>query len=279
MPDTLPTIDPSTIAAVIEANLNAHLLSFARLPEAIVHDGPDSLWIDSGVASQVFNSVLVARFRPDAVDAQIEGVLSHFRRHARPVTWHVGPSTRPADLGRSLLAHGLTLSEEEPGMALEIDRLPEDAPMPPGLTIETVRDERGLVDWVDVWLFPLPADVRPFLLDPFRRRGLGDDLPWRFFVGRLGGEPVAISSIFVGEGVAAVHFVVTVPEVRRRGIGSAMTRHVLREARALGYRVAVLTASPLGIGSYRRLGFQEYCRIGRYEWSPNPVSMDAEGAA
>lgn len=53
-----------------------------------------------------------------------------------------------------------------------------------------------------------------------------------------------------------------------------MTLRVLRDARALGYRVAVLTASPSGIGVYRSLGFREYCLFSRYEWEPRENETD-----
>ena len=36
-------IDPTTIAPVIEASIDAYLLSFARLPGAVLHDGPHSV--------------------------------------------------------------------------------------------------------------------------------------------------------------------------------------------------------------------------------------------
>lgn len=269
MTDLLHAIDPATIATAIEANINAYLLSFARLPGATLHEGDEAVWVDTGVADATVNAVVSARFRPDAVDAGVAAILAHFARRGRPFTWHVGPSTQPADLGRALLAHGLTHSEDEPGMALELDRLRDAAAPPTGLTIEPVRDPRGLEDWVDAWLFPLPPDARRRPLDTLLRRGLGDDLPWRHFVGWLDGRPVATAELFVGAGLAAVHYAVTVPEARRRGIGAALTSHALREARALGYRVAALTASPDGIGIYRRLGFREYCWFRRYEWDPN----------
>lgn len=267
-PDPVPTIDPLAIAPAIEANLNAYLLSFAGLPGATLHDGTDLGWVDSGFPTAIFNPVVRARFAPGTVDARIGSVLSHFRRVRRPFTWHVGPTAEPAGLAGYFLARGLVHSEDEPGMAVEIDRAREAA-APAGLTIETVRDERGIKDWVDVWLFPVPEEGRRLYLEVLRHRASGEDLPWRYYVGRLNGAPVATAELFTGEGVASVHDVVTLPEARRRGIGAAMTLRVLREARALGYRVGVLTASPHGVGVYRRMGFREYCRFRRFEWEPN----------
>ncbi len=75
-------------------------------------------------------------------------------------------------------------------------------------------------------------------------------------------------ALFFAAGVASINWVVTLPQFRRQGIGAAMTLLAAREARSAGYRVGVLTASPLGINIYRRLGFQEYCQVSTYQWSP-----------
>ena len=77
---------------------------------------------------------------------------------------------------------------------------------------------------------------------------------------------MATATLFLAAGVAGVYFVLTVPQARRRGIGRAVTLAALREARDLGYRIGVLGASRMGLPLYRRLGFQEYCRIAVYEW-------------
>lgn len=264
----VPAIEPTTIEGVIEANTNAYLLSFARLPGAVLHDDPGLVWVDSGVPDVTFNSVVYANLGAADIDGCVADVLAHFRQRSRPVTWHIGPSSRPVDLDRALVAHGMLHDEDEPGMAVEIGGMRDDFPAPPGFTIETVRDATGLETWVGIWLFGAPPDIRRLYLDALLGRGLGDSLPWRYFLGMLDGKPVAISELFAGAGVAGVQYVVTLPEARRRGIGTAMTAHVLRAGQAMGYRVGVLTSSPDGLGSYRRIGFREYCWFRRYVWGP-----------
>lgn len=46
-----------------------------------------------------------------------------------------------------------------------------------------------------------------------------------------------------------------------------MTLSLLREARALGYRIGILHSSGVPLRMYRRLGFKEYCKIAYYVWS------------
>ena len=94
---------------------------------------------------------------------------------------------------------------------------------------------------------------------------LGYDDPWQHYIGWLDGEAVATATVFLGAGVAGLYFVMTVPEVRRRGIGAAITYGALRDASA---EYAVLGSSPAGRSVYERLGFREYCTIELYEWAP-----------
>jgi GNAT superfamily N-acetyltransferase len=112
--------------------------------------------------------------------------------------------------------------------------------------------------------FDLPNVVAKGFGDLFGGLGFGPEAPFRHYVGRLHGLPVACSTLFLGSDVAGIYDVAVVPEVRRQGIGRAITLAPLREARALGYRYAVLGATEMGFDVYRRLGFRECCTLGLY---------------
>jgi len=92
----------------------------------------------------------------------------------------------------------------------------------------------------------------------------------RHYVGLVEGELVTSSTLVLGAGLTGLYNVATVPEARRQGIGSAITLAPLREARAPGYRIGTLNSSQMAVGLYRRLGFQEYCKICYCLWTGEP---------
>ena len=114
--------------------------------------------------------------------------------------------------------------------------------------------------------------------------GLGPQSP-RHFLARVDGEPAATCSLFLGAGVAGIYDVSTLPELRKRGLGRLITRAAMREARARGYRMAILHSSTLGAGIYRALGFRDVCAIGQHVWPPrrlhgtDDVSLGTSSAA
>jgi GNAT superfamily N-acetyltransferase len=206
----------------------------------------------------------VARHKVDGV---IKETLAHFKsKNVTRFSWWVEPGIQPTDLGKHLAAYGLTYTEGGPGMAVDLLVLNETS-TPAGLTIKKVGDARMLKEWVQAAItgFGLPESSEGTCFDLFT--GLGFDLPLRNYVGYLNGESVATAQLLLAAGVAGVYWVATVPEARRQGIAAAMTLAPLREARAMGYRIGILHSSAMGLGVYRRLGFQECCRMSHYVWA------------
>jgi GNAT superfamily N-acetyltransferase len=270
----LEDLSPSALVAAIEANHLVLWTDSGRLPGGEVHDDPEALWAVSGVPFPLFNGVFRADLPADRLDQAVDALLARFRARNLPLQWTVGPGTRPAGLETCLLAHGGHHLFDTPGMAIDLGAPVPDTPFPPGAVIAEVEDETGLTAWAEAVAvgleLPDPVACAGWLRTVYAGVGLGGRgvARYRFFVAREAGVPVAASAVWLAEGVAGIGYVGTVPAARRRGLGSAMTVACLDAARAEGYRVAILWASPAGLPVYRRLGFAEYCTIGTYIWSP-----------
>lgn len=254
----------------IEENGAEFLMVLGRAAGAEVRDDERVRWCIGNSPIDYHNCVVRADLAPEEADAEIEASLERMRAHDVPGSWHVGPSMHPTDLGERLVAHGFEYGGDDIGMAVNLSTLPDEVPAPEGLAVERVRDEAGLTAWVEALGSgfgegPVEAE---WVGEMYRRLGLGEEGSCRHYLGRLDGEPVATSTLFIGAGVAGIYFVCTVEGARRRGIGAGVTLAALREARDLGYGVGVLGSSEMGYPVYRRLGFEEHCRIGLYEWHP-----------
>jgi GNAT superfamily N-acetyltransferase len=267
--EKLPDLStPALVIQGIESNVSEFLLELGRAGGAEEHSDAHIHWVIGGSPIDYHNCVVRANLSPDSLDDVIGRVVERFRAHRVPGTWHTGPSTRPVDLGERLVRQGFNRSVE-PGMAADLFALHENSPVPPGLTIKRVHDEPDLDLWVRTLAVGFGEGPREaqWVGQMYRMIGLGNHVPWRHYFAWLNGEPVATSSLFLGAGVAGIYFVFTVPSARGQGIGGAVTRAALHEARDLGYRVGVLASSAMGYSVYQRLGFQEFCHLGVYEWS------------
>jgi GNAT superfamily N-acetyltransferase len=259
------------LAAAVDANeVELWRVLCAHTPGAEFHDDPDRTWFLTGIRAGVwYNQVLAARLEGDAIDAQIDSALAPFRERGLAGLWTMGPSTRPADLPSRLEAHGLAPRTTMPGMAAGLAALPAPQPVA-GLRIERVSDRPSLDRWGDAYIagFEMEEAAGRALAEIYARIGFSDDAPARHYAGWLDGRPVASSTLFLGAGVAGVFHVGTLPAVRRRGIGAAMTLAPLRDALALGYHIGVLFASAMGRPVYERLGFRQCCTLSQCRWSP-----------
>jgi ribosomal protein S18 acetylase RimI-like enzyme len=204
------------------------------------------------------NGVVCARLDPDQADRRIEETAAFFE--AEGVSWGFGvsPLSRPADLEAILVRRGFHLEEEWPRMAAEISRIPMEGVVPVGVEVQRVEDHPRLSSWVDTLAqgFGMDGPRRAAMARVVAGAGVEPDGPWIRFLGMLDGQPVATSGMFLAGGLAGLINVATIPEARRRGIGTVMTLAALQCGFDMGYRVAVLGTTEMGRRIYERMGFR-----------------------
>jgi GNAT superfamily N-acetyltransferase len=240
----------------------AALLS--TLPGAVLHEEPGLYWFETGVPLDLFNGVLQTRLEAAALPAAIDRVQAYFQQRRLPFHWRLGPSSQPADFGPLLEARGISHVEDEPGMAVDLFALNEALPVTSSVTIHPVTSDEQVSQWARVWGCGAPEEVIEQMGTVYTALRPSPQRSFQLYLGTLAGEPVATAALFLGAGVAEIGQVVTLPQARRQGIGAAMTLMAAQAARSQGYRIAVLTASPMGINIYRRLGFSECCTVSTY---------------
>ena len=268
MSGILADFSPASMATAIEANLFSLFQQLQVWPRLELHDNGACRWTLSHLPFPLFNSVVGARFDDEHADAAIEARIRDCAERQVPMLWWTGPSTTPSDLGQRLERRGFLL-EPALGMAADIDRVGAQ-PARTVIEVEPVCDAERLGTWSRVLCqaFGAPQNFGDAFADLAAAVGLGPSSPFRHFLGRCEGEPVATCSLFLGAGVAGIYDVGTLPERRHRGFGAAITRAAIAAAAADGYRVAILHSSDLGRNMYRSLGFEAVCAIGQYVWAP-----------
>lgn len=257
------------MAHAVEANLFSFFKQLNTWPRIAVCDDGDCVWTISDLPYPLFNSVLRASVDDHRADGMIAARIQSCDSRRVPMLWWTGPSTAPADLGERLDRAGFFV-EPAFGMTADLSNVVPGTEFDTNVAIERVADRATLVVWSRVLCdgFGAPHAFGDAFADMAEAIGMDADSPFRHYLARVDGDPIATCSLYFGAGVAGIYDVSTVPEQRRKGIGAAITRRAMDDARAAGYRLAILHASNLGVSMYRSLGFEMICDIGQHVWTP-----------
>ena len=209
-----------------------------------------------------FNGVVCSTMPADGDAAFIDETINYFKsKKVDSFTWWMDPHLKRSDWEPLLSQSGFGFSDGTPGMAVDLDTLDESMQKTKGLEIRAVEDEESMRTWAHIFTagYGLPLDWEKVICDTWLTLGL--DFPIKNYLGYFDDEPVSTSTIFLGGGVAGIYDVATLPEMRGKGLGAALTLHPLLEARKAGYQIGVLQSSEMGFSVYKKLGFRHLCQI------------------
>lgn len=239
------------------ANRAEMLAYFARSPMVQSHISDKLAWVITGVESNDYNGVAGCRVAENEIEDVITDTLRRFTDSKLPFIWYTDVSSQPADLTQRLERHGCKRFTEGVCMGADLLALNTAWPVAPNLVIERVKDDVTLADWMDVWM-TLDDGIREPRERLYASLGFADDAPLRHYLARLEGRVVAVSQVFLGHETAGLYCVTTLPELRRKGIGRAVVLAALTDAKAAGYRWAVLGPTQDSVQLYEQLGFKMY---------------------
>jgi GNAT superfamily N-acetyltransferase len=258
----------TSVKAAIKSNFKNYHYCLGRSPSVELSIGRYLTWLVTSIPDHFMNLVVCTELPAEGSDELIESALAHFRSlNIKKLTWLAEEGIPAIQIKEYLTTHGLRF-EESSGteMAADLMVVPEYLSFPDGLEIRRIEDAGRLRQWIHVASvgFGVPPEFEDAWHELFAEAVF--DQPFWTYLAMLDGQPVATSQLFLSAGVAGIYNVTCLPEARGRGIGAAVTQAPLLDARAIGYRVAILQASDMGYPVYRRLGFQDYGKMSVYLW-------------
>ena len=236
---------------------------YSDVPDVEVYEGEDMIRVVSpGIPNWLTNTVLRCRLSADNVDTVIDETNEYFYSRGVLPYWRLCPGDLPSDLGERLVKNGLSLVEEQPAMAADLQKLNQNIQMPDDFIVERVTDAATMKEkhgWIRQ--FAVGKSLGTLVMDLFTAYGFHPDFGLATLHRRSAWEACSL-------GIGVLHYGGcrnlcgrhTVRK-RRQGIGSAITLHALLDARERGYRVGVLQSSEMGYNMYLRLGFATCFKI------------------
>ncbi|PKL38468.1 MAG: hypothetical protein CVV44_11320 [Spirochaetae bacterium HGW-Spirochaetae-1] len=263
------TMSEISIIGAIEENLFEYIRLFAKNGVNDFHEDKEVLRFisDINIPSMQSNSIYKLHFNENQnIDSALSLALKPFRDGKKPLFLTAGPSSNFAEIAPYLKKQGLMHAQTQRGMAMDLDSFNKELSLPRELTVKEVATTEELRQWLRIYTdgFDYSSKLADFIFNNYGEIFLGTKKPARHYIAYYKGKPVATSSLFVTGNVAGLYNIVAVPEARHRGFGEALTLIPLIEAKKQGCVLAILQATDMGAGVYRKLGFEELCSLELY---------------
>ncbi len=196
----------------------------------------------------------------DKTDDQIRQIIQLYRKNGIPDYWCVTPLSTPDHIRDILVSLEIleSNSEDGSGMALfpdEYSRSLTDTERTSTIPVRKVNDKKDFKIWTDIANEVLHGCQ---LLDPELYFPLCESGKMVCFLGYSGEIPVATSATMNNNGSGTLEFIATLPDYRKKGIGTAVCRAAVDQLIKENASIITLRARAMGVSLYEALGFKAY---------------------
>lgn len=194
-------------------------------------------------------------------DDDVYKVVSFFGDE--PFTWFV--ESTDIETPKILENHAFKFSVDFPAMQLDLTNV-ASMQYADGIVIKKIDTQDDIAVWIDVVFKSYGiSNVAEFTqyINALLEHATSGLLC--FYLAFHNNIPAAASMTITYDDIVALHWVGTLKDYRRKGLGFAASHLPLVDAKANGAKAAVLFASKLGEPVYERIGFAEYARYNVYK--------------
>lgn len=209
----------------------------------------------TGIDSPFLNVVIDTRENTENTSVIIIAIENFFKKYDFPWSWFITPAVKAVNLE----PFGYSLVEEVPGMYFNLEN-----PLPKMTTdyidIKELNKNDNLTDWIK----PIHEGFggkdncegfRQLNADLLKK----GDIKLRHFIAYYKNQLAASGTLLLDTDAVMLHNLATKTAFRKLGIGSALTRFMMKEAQRLGFKHCFLDSSEDGFDLYKKLGFLTYC--------------------
>ena len=203
--------------------------------------------------------VMFADLPPEDGWKAIDAEIAHFARLGQMFEWKVYDFDSPPSLRKMLEERGFRTGDDEAFLMLETAEWRASARAPDGVTLEKIADPDRLRDFVaaesEIW----PGG--PGNLAKYADELAADPTALSIYCAYAGDRPVGTGRVSfpAGSAFADINGGGVVPDLRGRGIFTALLAQRIEEAKTRGYRWVAVDAGPMSRPILLQKGFRHVC--------------------
>lgn len=216
--------------------------------------------------------ILYSRLTAANADERIAEQIARFDGWDGPFSWDLYSHDQPPDMLQRLLDHGFEL-DGEPGsvMVLDLTEAPDSLFSAPTAGVKRIERREQLADVINI----LEAVWGGSFAWIDERLGENMTVPGYLsvYVAEVDGKPASCAWIYFNphSQFAGLFGGATLPEIRGRGLYTALLAVRAREARQRGYRFLTIDAGSMSAPIVARRGFRQISTVTDCVWKGKPA--------